>query len=695
MPDYCLGTDTNPGGRKYNEDRCATAVLTTAGGLALTVAVVCDGVGGESRGERAAQLAIDTFLATLEKSDDADVLKVLVNSVKEANFAVHSEALRLGQSGRMACTMVVAAVDAQGTLHITNCGDSRIYLLRDGKLVQLTRDHIFENVMVWLGKLSPAAAAANPEANKVMRALGIKETIQVDVGFYHETEDYGEANRRGRAGLPLKTGDSVLLCSDGLIKKTPATKQHLITTAEIERILSQQEGDKAAQAMMSLALGRIPVGEQVDNITVAVLQTPDPRRAANLAQVRAAHAARERAETRRKLLLTALAVAVPLGLLLVVTMAAFAGFFAVASNRSAGTATGLAHATALAMFATQTVDAYTPTPVPTATPEPTATPVPTRVPTAVAGEIAKIFHGDIPVGVIIDSQRELVSVPGNETRYVAVTFVRYRSPDPDKSTDGNIYLNELTQLQFGLVTNNQFQFTLLPGSDIFIQTGPFARGAEIQIPNTSMVVVGLGCLSLQFYDAPRELVATCYDGECGYSTEIGQDLVPLPAGKQARFDLGDTITMRPGEITEEGRRHYWELLSETGAGREDIARCRLPNYSATQVARNATALAATVNAASTRAAATSTRAASATSTTGNVNINVPPPNTATNPPPSPQPTATNSIPPPTFTNTHTPAPSATPEPTGTPSPTIGPTNTEAATPTPAPTATFTNTPTGQ
>jgi protein phosphatase len=643
MPEYLLGTDTNPGGRKYNEDRCATARLTTAGGLELTVAVLCDGVGGEARGERAAQLAIDTFMSVLKRSEDADILKILVNSVKEANFAVHTEARRLGSEGRMACTMVAAAVDAQGVLHITNCGDSRIYLCRDGQLVQLTRDHIFENVMVWLGKLSKEAAAANPEANKVMRALGIKETIQVDVGFYHDTEDYGDANRRGKNGMPLKVGDSVLLCSDGLIKKTPATKQHLITDDEITRILSQQEGEKAAQALMSLALGRIPVGEQVDNITVAVLQTPDPRRAANLAQMRAARVARERRETRRKVVLAALAVALPLGLLLVVTMAAFAGFFAVSSNRSAGTATGLAQATAVALAASQTVAAYTPTSTPSPTPSSTPTIPPTRVPTAVAGEIAKVFDGEDVVGIVIENQRELVVVPADHTRYVAVTFVRYRNPN--NPSDGNIYLDSETRLQFGVVSNNQFQFTVLPGSDIFVQTGPFARGAEILVPNSSVVVAGLGCLSLQFLDA-RSLIVGCYDGECSYTTEIGADLTALEPGGTMRIDLGESVTMTPAEITEDDRRHYWELLSHTGAGREDSARCSLPDYAATKAARNLTALAATVSAAGTRAAVpTSTVVIPPTATVGTVsNNNNPPP--ATNPPPAPSrtPVPTTAVP---------------------------------------------------
>ena len=90
--------------------------------------------------------------------------------------------------------MVLALIVDGQTLHIANVGDSRIYLCRDGTLQQLTRDHTFANVMVWLGKLTPEAAASNPDADKVMRALGIHAALQVDQGVYLSTTDYGEAN---------------------------------------------------------------------------------------------------------------------------------------------------------------------------------------------------------------------------------------------------------------------------------------------------------------------------------------------------------------------------------------------------------------------------------------------------------------------------------------------------------------------
>src|SRR5574342_128120 len=146
MANILLGSDSNPGGRKYNEDRCSVDHFVTRSGIPLVLAVV---TGGQ-------------------------------------------------------------------TLHIANVGDSRIYLCRNGTLRQLTRDHTFANVMVWMGKLTPEAAAANPDADKVMRALGASPALQVDQGIYLSTTDYGEANSFGRAGLPLQTGDSILLCSDGL-----------------------------------------------------------------------------------------------------------------------------------------------------------------------------------------------------------------------------------------------------------------------------------------------------------------------------------------------------------------------------------------------------------------------------------------------------------------------------------------------
>ena len=106
MATAVLGSDTNPGGRTYNEDRVEVQHLTSRAGQALAVAVLADGVGGEARGERAAQLALDTFLGHMHTAEAEDVLSLMMAAFKAANQVVVAEARKLGQEGRMATTMV-------------------------------------------------------------------------------------------------------------------------------------------------------------------------------------------------------------------------------------------------------------------------------------------------------------------------------------------------------------------------------------------------------------------------------------------------------------------------------------------------------------------------------------------------------------------------------------------------------------
>jgi hypothetical protein len=264
-------------------------------------------------------------------------------------------------------------------------------------------------------------------------------------------------------------------------------------------------------------------------------------------------------QVRQRRLRALATIAVPLGLALVLTIAAFARYFSVSTNRSAGTATALAHVTALALAATQTVQAYTPTPMPT--------PVPLGEP----GEIARVFNGELPLGVILDDQQP-IRVPPNETRFVAVTIARYSAADPARASDGHLYLNRHTQLQFVLVTEDRFTFILLPGSDIFVQTEPFGSGVSIQFPDSLVEVIGRGCLSVQLIE-PRALSIGCYDGECGYSMNRGESFTSLEVATWVHIDLGEAATFRSGTLTNTQYQHYRNLLSMTSAGLEDIDRC--------------------------------------------------------------------------------------------------------------------------
>ena len=596
MPDVILGSDTNPGGRRYNEDRVEVQHVTNHSGLRLAMAVLADGVGGEARGERASQLAIDTFFTSLRQSEGTDILALMGTAVKEANLVVYAEARNLGQEGRMATTMVAAAVDPDNNLFITNAGDSRIYLCRGGKLVQLSRDHTFENVMVWQGKLTPAEAAVHPEAGKVMRVLGIRDELQVDVGVYESTTEYGAANRIGLEGTKLRPGDSVLLCSDGLVKHTPATDTELISPEGIARVLGSQEGEKAARAIMSTVLGRIPVGEQVDNISLAIMQIEDPTRAANLAEVRRQEALAEMGAQRRRMVLTGAVVGVPLGLALIVTLIGFGWFYTVVRQEAGATSTQLAQVALAALGDSQTVSAHTATPKPTDTPQPSVTPAPSTPlppqPTIGSGEVAQLYDGETSLGLIQDDSTELIRVPPGESRYLAVTFLRGEPTGPVADRDGQVFLAGGSQVQLGLVTNKVFQLNLLPGTDLFAQTGPYPRGVELHLADTSLVVVAEGCMALSYVDA-GSVAIDCYSGSCQYRTELGGSFLPVDEQTQLTLAVGQKTPSPAVKIPLPDHLRYWNLLNITAAGAADTAQCQVPNAAATLSARVVTAAAET------------------------------------------------------------------------------------------------------
>ena len=598
MATVVLGSDTNPGGRTYNEDRVEVAHLTTRSGKNLSLAVLADGVGGEARGERASQLAIDTFFAVMHQSDGDDILNMVTLAMKQANLAVFAEARHLGQEGRMATTMVVAVADHDNKLFIANAGDSRIYFGRDGKLVQLTRDHSFENVMVWMGKLTPEAAAASPEAGKVMRVLGIREDIQVDVGMYQTTTEYGPANHIGREGLQLKLGDSVLLCSDGLIKHTPATHTVLISFEDIARILQTQEGDKAAHAIMSRVLGRIPVGEQVDNISLALLQVPDPSRSVNLAELHRSEALAQQRAERRKMVLTGLSVGVPLAIALILSLVALGGYYSLVHSGESATGTAVAQVlnVALTLEVTGTPVPSTATLAPTATgtssPPPSATiAAPTLAPTAASGEVAQLFSGPTALGPLSYDSRQLISVPAGESRYLAVTYLRNHA-SANVTTDGHVFLASGSQALLGLVNDRQFQLAVLPGSDVFAQTGPYPGGLELEVADSQLVVLAKGCLGLHFISA-NTLSLNCYGGQCGYSTKLGGDLTPVAVGSQVTVQLGQPTGSGPVPIPLAENARFWQLLASGAPGPDDAQLCLLPNVPQTQTARLQTAVANT------------------------------------------------------------------------------------------------------
>ena len=225
--------------RSSNEDNFSVLLGKDApqGDALLAVA---DGMGGHASGEIASQIALDALSDTLSKTSSPSE-QSFRRAVDMANERVYS-ASQLDNLRGMGTTLV-AVLLVGGVLLICNVGDSRAYLLRAGRLTQLTRDHSWVGDMVARGLLTPEQASVHPRRNVITRALGVGEFVQVDV-----------------TRVVLREGDRVLLCSDGLHGQ--------VSQGVIASILQGQSLKRVAGDLVKSA--KSAGGD--DNITVVVAQ---------------------------------------------------------------------------------------------------------------------------------------------------------------------------------------------------------------------------------------------------------------------------------------------------------------------------------------------------------------------------------------------------------------------------------------
>jgi protein phosphatase len=201
----------------------------------LGIFVVCDGMGGHAAGEVASQIAVDTVLTYFREHqpivaksaapDDAPLgARLLGEAVKLANDAILGYAESHRNTSGMGTTLVAARF-ADGNVSIANVGDSRIYLLREGELLQLTEDHSWVMEQVRRNMLSLDEAKRSTAQNIITRALGTDDTTLPDLGEF-----------------PAQAGDVLLLATDGVLRH--------VTDNEIRDTLLQIPSLKAACATL-------------------------------------------------------------------------------------------------------------------------------------------------------------------------------------------------------------------------------------------------------------------------------------------------------------------------------------------------------------------------------------------------------------------------------------------------------------
>jgi protein phosphatase len=210
---------------------------------------VCDGMGGAAAGEIASQLAVDIIFERILEGVGADPLarndlaRRLVRAVETAGLRIFQEA-KADRTRRGMGTTVTGAALVDDHLFLAQVGDSRGYILRNGQLVQVTRDQSLVNQLIEAGQLTEEEAETFEHNNIILQALGTADTVQVDLTYVH-----------------LRKGDVLMLCSDGL--------SGMVRFDEIRELLS------SSPEPLEICKGLTERANQAgghDNITVIVVQ---------------------------------------------------------------------------------------------------------------------------------------------------------------------------------------------------------------------------------------------------------------------------------------------------------------------------------------------------------------------------------------------------------------------------------------
>ena len=256
MLDVIFGQASDPGGvRPHNED--AAGVVTPRSRQESRsrgwIFAVADGVGGLDLGEVASAKAIEVVTNGFARSTEgASLASLLPSLIQQANSAVHDEGLDKQRRGRHMATTIVACALRHDQAVISHVGDSRCYLVRDGKAIQITRDHTWVSEQRKLGLITAAEAERSESRHVLTRSLGPEMFVTVDTGT-----------------VSLKPGDVLVLCTDGLygglypedIARITAQKKDIDTIAsELVRYAVEVDGSDNATAQVIQVRSVEPMG---------------------------------------------------------------------------------------------------------------------------------------------------------------------------------------------------------------------------------------------------------------------------------------------------------------------------------------------------------------------------------------------------------------------------------------------------
>lgn len=199
--------------RQMNQD-CVDISLTPVGNLP-NLLLLADGMGGHKAGDYASKYTIDVMKQEVNVSPETDPVHIFAEAIEYANAHLYEKSMKDVNFQGMGTTLV-AATCIEHKLTVANIGDSRLYLIRHNKMVQVTKDHSYVAELMQKGELDKESAKHHPKKNYITRAVGAFERAKADY-FYAE----------------VKQGDTILICSDGLT--------NMLSDEEILRIIYQEK----------------------------------------------------------------------------------------------------------------------------------------------------------------------------------------------------------------------------------------------------------------------------------------------------------------------------------------------------------------------------------------------------------------------------------------------------------------------
>lgn len=227
--------------RKLNQDYVYTSEQPV--GPLPNLFIVADGMGGHNAGDYASKVTVETMVREIGATAEHDTARALDSAIEKANSIIRECASTREDLAGMGTT-VVAAVCEGKTLQVANVGDSRLYIVNEREIRQITRDHSLVAEMVRMGGLGREEARNHPDKNIITRAVGASDTVEPD--FFT---------------VMLSEEDIVLMCSDGLTNMLEDEEIRMILSGARDIVEKAQELVKAANENG----GR-------DNITVILIE---------------------------------------------------------------------------------------------------------------------------------------------------------------------------------------------------------------------------------------------------------------------------------------------------------------------------------------------------------------------------------------------------------------------------------------